>query len=96
MEECKFCSAVFDDGGHVIAITLDGETLVSARICGSCKRAVLRGEQIKADMMGALVMEAEVSVWHDFCTNCPCNDNCETSSELSCPSIRKAIAEERE
>lgn len=96
MEECRFCGEALESAGSEIAITLDGETLVSGRVCALCKRAVLRDEYFRGDAIGALAYEIDNNLWNEFCMSCPYEDGCEMPSVFNCPSIRKAIAEERE
>mgnify|MGYP007053754643 CR=1 FL=1 len=96
MKECRFCGEALESAGSEIAITLDGETLVSGHICAMCKRAVLRDEHFRGDAIGALIYELDNNLWCEFCQNCPCEEGCEIPFAFNCPSIRKAIAEETE
>lgn len=95
MEECRFCGEALESAGSEIAITLDGETLVSGHICALCKRAVLRDEYFRGDAIGSLIYELDANLRNEFCTNCPCEDMCEIPFAFNCQSIIKAIAEER-
>lgn len=91
--DCKFCGDAIDGACSEIAVTIDGEAIAIGHLCPTCKIAAIRAGCFD---VGALAGKADSDLWCDFCLPCPYEDGCEMPSVFNCPSIRKAIAEERE